>query len=96
MYECDYHYDGTASTTAGTLASSTCSISTTTPPTIATTSDIVILPTITAGEVLISFLLFCLIVVVLTKYMISALNRVKTRKQYLGYAGGDVEMRDDI
>jgi len=95
MYETIYHYDDSASTTPR-IASSTTALSTSTPPGIATTTDIVILPTYTAGEVLISFFLFVLILLQLLQMLLRALDRVKTKRKYLGYAGGDVEIRDDI
>jgi len=72
-----------------------CSYSTTTPA-IATSTDIAILPTMTAGEVLIAFFLFALILISLGSSLIGALDRVKTRKKVLGYGGGDVEVRDEI
>lgn len=92
MYETTYHYDLNASTT-NPLASSTTVFASST---IATTSDIVILPTMTAGEVLIAFFLFVLILIALARSVIAALDRVRTKRQILGYAGGDVEIRDDI
>jgi ABC-type arginine/histidine transport system permease subunit len=95
MYETTYHYDPLASTTSQ-IASSTTVLSTSTVPQIATTTDIVILPTYTAGEVLISLFLFCLILIQLLQMLLSALDRVQTKRKYLGYNGGDVEIRNDI
>ena len=89
-----YHYDPTASTT-NQIASSTTLLSTTTQP-IATTSDIVILPTMTAGEVLIAFFLFVLVLLSLARMLFSALDRVRTKRKIMAYAGGDVEIRNDI
>lgn len=95
MYDCIYHYDELASST-DRIASSTCGVSTTSPANIATTSDIVILPTMSAGEVLIAFFLFVLILILIARSIVSALNRVETKKTVLGYSGGDVEVRNDI
>lgn len=95
MYECDYHYSTEASST-GQIASSSCAISTSTPPLIATSSDIVIVPTFTAGEVLICFFLFALILILLGRGVLAALDRIKTKKTVLGYSGGDVEIRHDL
>lgn len=93
MYDCIYHYE--TSSTTPQLASSTCALSTST-PSIATTSDIVTVPSMTAGEILIAFLLLALILVQMTGYLVAALDRIRTKKQVLGYGGGDVELRDDI
>jgi len=54
----------------------------------------VILPTFSAGEVLISFFLFAQILLMLASGVLGALDRVKTRKKVLAYGGGDVEIRD--
>ncbi len=75
-------------------------ISTTTPDynpstNIASSSDIKIYGSMTAGEVLISFLIFSLICVLLTRYMIQGLDKIKTKRKYLQYGGGDVEVRED-
>lgn len=89
MYETDYFYNASSSQIASSstkLASST----------IATSTDVVILPQISAGEVLVAFLLFLLILLELFKMTINALDRIKTKKTYLGYSGGDVEIRDDL
>lgn len=63
---------------------------------VATTSDIAIVPSFSAGEVLISFLLFIMIVLQLFTMMIGALSKIRTKRTYLGYGGGDVEIRDDV
>lgn len=75
------------------IASSTCNVATST---IATTTDIYTLPTFTAGEIFTDFLLFVIIVLMLTTLVFKALDRVKIRRTYLNYSGGDVEIRDDI
>ena len=50
----------------------------------------------TAGEVLIAFFLFAIVLLMLLRLLLGALDRVKTKRSYMGYAGGDVEIRDDI
>lgn len=89
MYDCLYTTDPLASTTIGF----TCTASSTP---IATSSDIVVLPTMSAGEVLVAFLLFCTIMIELTRLVLASLDRVALKKSYLGYSGGDVEIRNDI
>jgi hypothetical protein len=90
MYETNYFY---TSSSSQQIASSSTNLASTS---IATSTDIVILPQFSAGEVLISFLLFVLVLLELLKMTLSALDRVKTKKKYLGYSGGDVEIRDDL
>ena len=61
----------------------------------ATTSDIKIYAYASAGEVLTNLFLFVIIIMLLTKYLLGALDRVKTKRTYLQYGGGDVEIRED-
>ena len=61
----------------------------------ATTSDIKIYNYMSSGEVLINLFLFVIILMMLTKYLLSALDRIKTKRTYLQYGGGDVEIRED-
>lgn len=63
---------------------------------ISTSSDIQIYGSFSAGEILIAFLLICMIVLTLIKFIASALSNIKTKKTYLSYGGGDVEIRDDL
>lgn len=93
MLNCTYTY---GTTTPDQILSSDCSFSTTTPAVIGTSTDILILPTMTAGEVLIAFLLLALIIIKLTQAQISALRGVNLRKKHLAYSGGDVEIREDV
>lgn len=90
MYETDYSY---TSSSSQQIASSSTHLASTS---IATSSDIVILTQFSAGEVLIAFLLFIQVLLQLLTMTLRALDRVKTKKSYLGYSGGDVEVRDDI
>lgn len=62
----------------------------------ATTSDMKIYAYMSAGEVLTNLLLFVLIIMALIYFVVKSLNRINTKKTYLQYGGGDVEMREDI
>lgn len=93
-FNCINHYD-TGSTTPQMIASSTCTLATSTAA-IATTSDIVLVPTLTAGEVLVALFLFVLILIALGKGVLAALDRIVTKKKIIAYSGGDVEIRNDI
>lgn len=83
MYDCEYHYSTDASST-GEIASSSCAISTTTPATIATTSDVAISPTLSAGDILISTLLVILIVIQICELIVAALSPIKVQRRFLG------------
>jgi hypothetical protein len=63
---------------------------------IASTSDVVLYGSFTAGEIVMSFLLLCLIVLALMTQLARALSNIKTKKTFLQYGGGDVEVRDDL
>lgn len=63
---------------------------------ISSSTDIQIYGSFTAGEVLMTFLMFVLIVIELVKMLAHALNKIKTKKTYLQYGGGDVEVREDL
>lgn len=60
------------------------------------TTSINVYGSFSAGEVLISFLLLCLILLALARSLAQALSNIKTKKKYLQYGGGDVEIRDDL
>lgn len=64
--------------------------------TISSTTDIAIYGSMSAGEILIALFLFILIWIKLLSFIPAALDRVKTKRKFLGYNGGDVEVRDDI
>lgn len=72
-------------------------IATYSPPTeINSAGDIELYGSFNAGEIVISFLLLCLIVLSLAKMLVTALSNIKTNKKYLSYSGGDVEIRNDL
>lgn len=60
------------------------------------TSSIKVYGSYSAGEILISFLLVCLILLSLLKMLATALSNIQTKKTYLQYGGGDVEVRKDL
>lgn len=62
--------------------------------TIATTTDIKIYGAMSAGEVLIATLLFCMIIFMVTATFIKALDRIKTKKKYIAYKHNEVEITD--
>ena len=64
--------------------------------TTATSTDIQMYASFTAGEVFMAMLMFVLIVIELGKMLARALDRVKTKKKFLSYSGGDVEVRQDL
>jgi hypothetical protein len=63
--------------------------------TIASSSDIQIYGSISAGELLVSLFLFLLLWIKLIELIAGGLDKLKTKKKFLGYNGGDVEIRDD-
>lgn len=63
--------------------------------TISTSSDITIYGSMSAGEVIISLILFLILWVKLVEYLIKGLSNFRTKKRFLGYHGGDVEIRED-
>jgi len=63
---------------------------------ISSSTDIQLYGSFSAGEIIISFLLLCLILLTLIKLLVSALSNITTKKTYLQYGGGDVEIRKDL
>ncbi len=67
------------------------------PPTnIATTTDVVIYGSMSAGEVLIAFLLFSMIVLWLSTLLARALDKIKTKKKFIGYTNAEVEIKEEF
>lgn len=62
---------------------------------IASTSDVQVYGSISAGEAMIAFLILCSIAISLMVALAQALSNIATKKRFLGYSGGDVEIRDD-
>jgi len=64
--------------------------------TIASSTDIQIYGSFTAGEVIMAMMMFMLIVIELVKLLARALDPIQTKKTFLAYHGGDVEIRKDL
>lgn len=64
--------------------------------TIATSTDIKVYGSISAGELLISLFLFIAIFIKLMEYVARGLNKIVTKKKFLGYSNSDVEIREDL
>lgn len=94
MYDCIYFYTDTGTSTVPLLASSTCSVATSSVPAISTTTDIALFPYMTAGEIFISLLLVILVLHTLFTSVLRALDHVKIKRRFLHYGGGDVEVSD--
>lgn len=62
----------------------------------ATSTDFKIYSYTTGGEILTNLFLFILVVMFLTKWLLNAIDRIKTKRTYLQYGGGDVEIREDL
>lgn len=63
--------------------------------TIASSTDIQVYGYFSAGDIVISVLLLCLILLKVLRDMASALSGIKTKRKVLQYGGGDVEIIDD-
>jgi hypothetical protein len=64
--------------------------------TIASSTDIQLYASFTAGEIFMSLLMFILIVIELVKMLACAFSSINTKKTFLAYSGGDVEVRKDL
>jgi len=64
--------------------------------TIASSTNIMLYGSFTAGEVLMALFMFVLIVIELVKMLARALDKVNTKKKFLSYRGGDVEIKDEL
>lgn len=108
VYSLPLNYIGDLPTTPEenwNFSSSTCvTISPTSSPamgfnpttTIATTSDIQLYGFFSAGDVMIIFLLFCIVCIQLFSLLASALMGINIKKKWLAYGGGDVEVKEEI
>lgn len=63
---------------------------------IASSTDIQIYGSFSSGEVLITLFIFILIVIELVKMLFRALDRVYTKKRYIGYSNSDVEIKEEL
>lgn len=64
--------------------------------TIASSTDIQVYGSFTAGELIMAFLMFCLIVIELGKIIANGLEKINTRRQFIRYRDADTEITDDI
>jgi len=62
---------------------------------IASSSDIQVYGSISAGEIMVSLFLFLLLWVKLVEVLAKGLDKLKTKKTFISYQNGDVEVRDD-
>jgi len=106
-YTCTYgkpiHWDGSTNFAnnldAWNFSSSTCTYTTSMfapTTTISSSTVIAVYGSMTAGEVLMITMMFILIVIEMMKMLTRSLDRIKTKKTYIGYSGGDVEIRDSL
>lgn len=78
-------------------ASSTCTYTTSMfapTTTISTSTAIAIYGSMTAGEILMITMMFILIMIEMIKMLARSLDRIKTKKKFIAYSGGDVEIKD--
>jgi len=63
---------------------------------IASSSDIQVFGSFSAGEIMIAFLLSMQIFLMLLTSLISSFNRIRTGKKYIEYSNGDVPISDNL
>jgi hypothetical protein len=63
--------------------------------TIASSTDVQLYGFFTAGDLVISVLILLLIALIVFRDMALALSAIKTKRKFLQYGGGDVEIRED-
>lgn len=63
---------------------------------IASSTDVQVYGSFTAGELVMSFLMFALIVIELGKIIANGLDKIVTRKKYIRYQNSDTEITNDI
>lgn len=64
--------------------------------TIATTSDIKVYGSMSAGEVLIALFLFIIISIKMIELLARALDNIKTRKTFIRYTNNEAEISDNL
>lgn len=63
---------------------------------ISTSTDINLYGSFSAGELMISFLLFLLVFITLLSYLVKSLGAIITKKKYIEYSGGDVPINNEL
>lgn len=64
--------------------------------TIASSTDIQVYGSFTAGELIMAFLMFCLIVIELGKIIANGLEKINTKRTFIRYRDADTEITNDI
>lgn len=64
--------------------------------TIASSTDIQVYGSFSAGELVMSFLMFMLLVIELGKIIANGLEKINTKRKYIRYQNADTEITDDI
>jgi len=105
-YTCTYgkpiRHDGSLPSNfveAWNYSSSTCTYTTSMfapTTTISSSTSIAIYGSMTAGEILMITMMFVLIVIELFKMLTRSLDKIKTKKTFLGYSKSEVEVREDL
>lgn len=84
---------------AWNYSSSTCTYTTSMfapTTTISSSTSIAIYGSMTAGEILMTMMMFVLIIIELFKMLTRALDRIKTKKKFLGYTNAEVEIKEEF
>lgn len=68
---------------------------TTSTTTVSTSSQFYVNPVFTGGDIIIIFFALIFLFFMITQAVIKSIDRIKTKKTYMGYTGGDVEIRED-
>jgi len=64
--------------------------------TIASSTDIQVYGSFSAGELVMSFLMFMLLVIELGKIIANGMDKINTKRKYIRYQNADTEITDDI
>jgi len=64
--------------------------------TIASSTDIQVYASFTAGEVLMALFMFIMIAIELFKMLTRSLDRIKTKRNYMGYTNSEVEIKEEL
>lgn len=64
--------------------------------TISSSTSIQVYGSMSAGEVMITVFLFMLIVIELFKMLTRALDKIKTKKKFIGYTNAEVEIKEEF
>jgi len=90
----DFEYSEMNCTGSTTAPTSTIAVGYNPTTTISSSTAIQVYGSFSAGEIMITVLLFALFLIELIKMLARALDRVKTKKTFLGYTNAEVEVKD--